>query len=199
LFINQISTGAEWAIFDSRNLAEMAGVDEDSLSMRFVSANPGDHHMLLVHALGFNDYAGEYFLFSVRLPEDDLADRAHEIVLLIRRKGSLGGDLGLITSSGYMPFSPSPDGRWLLVSELSGFDPVGRAFLLHDLQANETRIIAEGETVMPGQFPSYDWSDDGRWLVIAGHDVFRLIAPAEEYEQIVPHDFDACPFVRWSN
>jgi hypothetical protein len=113
--------------------------------------------------------------------------------------GSLGGDSGLIASSGYVPFSPSADGRWLLVSELSGSDPAARVFLLHDLHMNETRIIAEGETVMPAQFPTYDWSDNGRWLVIAGDGFFRLIAPAAEYEQVVPHDFDTCSFVRWSN
>lgn len=199
LVMNQVPSGTEQVVLTNRDLAQAAGIDEESLSMRFVGANPGDPSTLLVQASGLKDYAGEYFIFSARLAGSQLPMGEPEIVFQLEREGSPGGDIGQLAPSGYLPFSASPDGRWLLISELSGTDPATRTFLLHDLQDNETRIISEGETVLPAQFPSYDWSDDGRWLVIAGDKFFRLMAPEYEYEQLVPHDFDYCGYARWSD
>jgi hypothetical protein len=199
LVMNQIAPMGEQIVFDTNDLAEAAGINEDELLIRYVTLNPADPNLLLVHASGLYDYAGEYFIFTVRLPVDRKDDSDPAILFQLQREGSPGGDIGQVTQTGYLPFSPSPDGRWLMVSELTGYDSATRTFLLHDLHLNQTEIISEGDPVFPAQFPSYDWSDDGRWLVITGDGFFRLIAPEYDYEQLVPHDFDYCTFTRWSD
>ncbi len=181
------------------DLAEQAGTAGDELSIKYVMLNPGDPGELLVHASGLRTHAGEYFIFTVRLPEDRLPGSDAEIFLELQRVGSPSIDAYQVTPSGYLPFSPSADGRWLLISELTGYDTATRSYLLHDLQQNKTMIISENVPVFPAQFPTYDWSDDGRWLVVAGDGFLRLLAPEFGYEQLLAHDFDSCFFIRWSD
>jgi hypothetical protein len=76
---------------------------------------------------------------------------------------------------------------------------VTRSFLLHDLWQNQTESIAAGEPVLPAQSPSFDWSDDGRWLALAAGGFLRLLAPEYAYEQLVPHAFDYCILIRWGD
>jgi hypothetical protein len=86
-----------------------------------------------------------------------------------------------------------------LITELAGYDSARRTSLIHDLLHNETQIISNGDPVFPAQFPSFDWSDDGRWLVITGDGFLRLINPEHDHEQLLPHDFDFCTLTRWSD
>jgi hypothetical protein len=44
-----------------------------------------------------------------------------------------------------------------------------------------------------------DWSADGNWLVQLYEQYLLLMAPAYNYEQIIPGDFASCGNVIWVN
>jgi len=86
-----------------------------------------------------------------------------------------------------------------LIRELTGDDSETWRFFVHDLNRNQTNIVSDSYPVFPARFPSYDWSADGQWLVIADDSFFRLIAPEQDYEQLITHDFDYCIYIKWSD
>ena len=193
------ATTEEKILFNSDDLASSAAVAAGDLFIKYVALSPADPLLLLINASGLHDYAGQYFIFTAQLPAD-LEEMAEvSISLQVQRTGAPGGEPSQITPAGYPPFYPSPDGRWLVITELIGHDPVTRSFLLHDLQQNQTATISSGDFVLPAQFPSLDWSANGRWLAIAAEGSFRLLAPKYGYEQLLPHDFDYCVLTRWSD
>ncbi len=193
------SSGRELILFDSTDLAKSAGVAAGDLFIKYVALSPADPRLLLINASGLHNYAGQYFIFTAYLPVDFKEMAEVPTTLHVHRTGAPGGEPGQITPAGYPPFYPSPDGRWLLITELIGHEPVTRSYLLHDLQHNQTDIISSGESVLPAQFPSLDWSDDGRWLAVAADGFFRIFAPEYGYEQLVPHEFDYCVLTRWTD
>lgn len=98
----------------------------------------------------------------------------------------------------------SPDGRWLLVT---GFDVSAAgsegsnsvSLHLHDIDQNWTETFVVN---YPSAFAwgTYDWSADGQWLAtIVGDRIVNLMAPAHDYQTIIPRDFGVCSTVAWVN
>jgi hypothetical protein len=44
-----------------------------------------------------------------------------------------------------------------------------------------------------------DWSQDGRWLLIAQERSLRLFAPHAQYETVIRHNLDGCISALWVN
>jgi len=111
--------------------------------------------------------------------------------------GAGPGHPGLITPTGYPPFGFSPDGRWLIASAYQDPPEEGWRLFVHDLQRGETEEYTAGYPTYPAQYPFYDWSADGNWLLVVDDGFLRLIAPAENYERLLPHPHDNCLFSAW--
>jgi len=110
-----------------------------------------------------------------------------------------GGTLASLKLTGFSPIEISQDGRWLLVRELASDNKSTWTFFLLGLNRNYTKSLTESFPDLPAQFPYYDWSKDGQWLVIADHGFFRLVVPDYKYKRLIPHDFDSCGFAVWSD
>lgn len=46
---------------------------------------------------------------------------------------------------------------------------------------------------------SFDWSRDGRWLLIVEQDAIRLTAPNQNYNHTITHDVESCYNAAWVN
>lgn len=182
-------------LFDADDLSAAADISEKGqLFIKYMTNSPADPHLLLVAASGIGDYAGEYFIFSVQL-------RAHEpdILLRERREGAPQGFPTLLTPTGYPPFSLSPDGRWLVFSDLTGVYKNSWIFYLHNMEKQETKTLRTAFPAYPARYPYYDWSADGRWLAVQDDGFMRLVAPDVDFQRLVPHEFDACYYTAWVN
>jgi hypothetical protein len=43
----------------------------------------------------------------------------------------------------------------------------------------------------------YDWSGDGRWLLLSETNALRLIAPGAQYDQLIPYNLGGCYDAAW--
>ncbi|MCA9874440.1 MAG: hypothetical protein KC441_12315 [Anaerolineales bacterium] len=154
---------------------------------KYISPNPADSHNLIIGASGIGELAGKYYIFTYEANGD--------ITLHLQLHGTPNGNPAWLTPLGNPPFQVSPDGRWLILSKLRDT----WTFTLHDLAQNESQLLTTHYPPYPMRFPYYDWSGDGRWLVIADDGFLRLLAPDYDYERLIPYDFDACLFAAWSN
>ncbi|MCA9972655.1 MAG: hypothetical protein KC425_20695, partial [Anaerolineales bacterium] len=125
----------------------------------------------------------------------ELADGAplvviHDMARQTTRSFRLAGALGP-----YNPLFTSPDGRWITVRT---FETDGPGWQLHlvDAATGETRALRSGH---PTSFPGFDWSADGEWLVMVRDGFLLLLAPADDYRQLIVHDFPECDFAGWVN
>ncbi|MFQ5421580.1 MAG: TolB family protein, partial [Anaerolineae bacterium] len=105
----------------------------------------------------------------------------------------------LLTPSGYPPFSFSPDGRYLVLTELAGEPVKSWQFYLVETATGATAVYDIPYPLYPARYPFYDWSADGRWLAIMDDGFVRLLAPDFDYERLITYDYDACFFVTWVN
>ncbi len=191
----QIGSEKTRVLFNADDLAAAVDITErGKLFFKYIAPSPGDSNLILVAATGIGAYAGEYFIFSV-----ELEDSGSVVMLRERRRGAPSGYPSLLTPTGYPPFSFSPDGRWLVFSELTGAQKDSWLFYLHNLQRNETQIVQTTFPAYPARYPFYDWSADGHWLVIVDDGFMRLVAPDYDFQRLVPHEYDACFFTAWMN
>jgi hypothetical protein len=104
---------------------------------------------------------------------------------------------GQAAARGNVPFVFSPDGRYLSLSRLE--DPERNLWRLyvHDLEANETKTFAARYPLYTFRYPFYDWSADGKWLILVDDGYLRLIAPAYDYNRLILHDLHRCSHVAW--
>lgn len=187
-------------LFDGADLARAAAIPwENGLFVNEIVPNPVDPNLLLVSSTGIGDYSGRYYIFSA-----DISDRLNqpmrpELELEIARSGTQGGVPGLFTPTGSPPFLVSPDGRWLAMTELKGQGSETWTILVHDLQTGISSEVSDSVPAMPGNFPLLDWSNNGRWLLVADRNYLHLIAPEYEYQEFVAHDFDACSHIVWAD
>ena len=160
------------------------------LFINYVTVNPGDRDLLLLSATTVGSSTSKYNIFSLRLSTG-------EARLLQQFERLPSGYPSLLTPAGYPPFRLSPDGRWLLVTLLESATPTTWSFRLYDLQEQRALALSAYYPAYPSQFPFYDWTADGRWLVVVEDGFLRLIAPAEDYQKLVTHRLDDCLYVAW--
>ncbi|MCP4424488.1 MAG: hypothetical protein GY803_08360 [Chloroflexi bacterium] len=96
----------------------------------------------------------------------------------------------------------SPDGRFLTLAGTNADVEIGAAnqILLFDT-ANETvDRFSVGNSTFFAPANIYDWSTDGDWLAVILDDLsLLLVAPAHDYQRIVPYDLGGCTNVLWLN
>ncbi|MDX1417186.1 MAG: hypothetical protein R3293_23470 [Candidatus Promineifilaceae bacterium] len=186
-------------LLDSDYLAGVMGAEHSGrIFVQHVATIPAKPDTIIIAASGVRDLAGEYFIFSYQSQDKSHVNVGGRVHLLLHNKGALGGTPATLTPTGFSPLEVSPDGRWVLVSELNSNKRNTWTFIFIDLDHQLTKQLSESFPTLPAQFPFYDWSKDGRWLVIVDHGFFRLIAPEYDYERLVPHEFDSCGFTVWS-
>lgn len=186
-------------ILDGRTLNQQANIGEgDNILIQYAATNPHNPNSLILSASGVGKLAGEYFIFNFELPDNYGEDAGGELDLLFRHKGTPGGTPASLTPTGFPPIDISPDGRWLLLSELASDSKSTWSYFFLNTEGNYPPRVTESFPILPAQFPFYDWSKDGQWLVIADYGFFRLVAPEYDYERLVHHDFDSCGFTVWS-
>lgn len=157
----------------------------------YVTLLPGSDHELLLAGSSPDDYQEDYFVFRV-----DLNTEPAVATLQIHFPERPRSHPGTLTSTGFPPFSLSPNGRWLLSTFI---DPAGHAWTLtmHGLAGQESYTVTTHYPPYPSHYPYYDWSADGNWLLIGDDGFLRLVAPDFAYERLVPHDYVACLFNAW--
>ena len=86
----------------------------------------------------------------------------------------------------------APDGEWLA---MHSFDrALGQsAVLLYDLLSGQEVQIPQRQT------GAFAWSPDGDWLLSAGGSVLHLVAPDDNYRQVLAHTGPDCGAVAWVN
>jgi hypothetical protein len=89
----------------------------------------------------------------------------------------------------------SPDGRWLAWIDV-GDD---RLLAVYDLQQDELRFFDIGPKPFFEQitWPSFDWSADGRWLVVVHDGLLYLVAPEYGYRHVVIPEAPGCRQAAW--
>ena len=188
VMVGRLGENAPQTLFTAATLSQLlSGGEETAVFPKYISLSPADPNLLVVAASGINDRAGRYYIFTYRL--DGLLELRLEI------DGAPQGNPAQRTPIGYPPYLVSPDGRWLVLSELHET----WTFYLHNLARNETTVITTDAPAVPDRFPYFDWSADGRWLIIADNGFLRLLAPDHNYQRLIPHAFDACLHTAWVN
>jgi hypothetical protein len=119
--------------------------------------------------------------------------------LRLQRNSAPYGTPSLLTPTGYPPFLLSPDGRWLMISELTEPQTNSWTFQLHNIAQNSTNLLTANFPAYPARYPFYDWTADGQWLLIVDDGFMRLVAPGHDYQRLVPYEFDSCLFTAWAN
>jgi hypothetical protein len=180
--------GAPRPLFTADDLSRTLNLGEKTAVFpKFISHHPVNPDMLLIAASGINHLAGQYFIFTYHLNG--------QMQLRLELTGAPQGNPAQRTPTGYPPYLLSPDGRWLVLSTLRET----WTFYLHNLARNETTILTTEAPALPDRFPYFDWSQNGRWLIIADQGFLRLLAPDYNYERLIPHAFDACLHTAWVN
>ena len=180
--------------------------EADSVSPVFiqhVEVIGGEPQRILMYGRQYAGPNSQYIFFSLPiLPADESSAGGPiagpvriELVLDSRPAGLPSAD----DPNGHVPFVTSPDGQWLTVGNL---DEKG----LNQWTIHVSQINGDGafhfSTNYPGysfSHPFFDWSSDGRWLLIVDEDFIRLVAPTLEFERIIAHDQRACSYPAWVN
>jgi hypothetical protein len=149
-------------------------------------------NVLLLAGTAIGAVDGKYNIFAY--------DGKSDIVsLLWQSDRAPSGFPSLLTPAGYPPFQLSPDGRWLLLTQLMEANPTTWRFVLVDVATGQQTHFDAYYPSYPAVFPFYDWSYDGQWLAIVDDGFLRLIAPAYDYQRLVTHGQDDCLFTAWVN
>lgn len=92
----------------------------------------------------------------------------------------------------------SPDGRWLAMTRFDSDEGLWRLHL-YDITQNQTTIFTVEKAFDPTGPRLFDWSADGKWLVVTEKGYVRLIELASGYEKLVIAKQLACETAMWVN
>jgi hypothetical protein len=92
----------------------------------------------------------------------------------------------------------SPDGRWLTMTRFDRDQSVWLLYL-YDFAQKETTTITVDEAFDPSGPRLFDWSADGRWLVVTENGYLRLIELETGYEKLVAGKQIGCETAVWIN
>jgi len=193
VFTASVVDDAPELLVSSQELWDVMPVDErpsmaELLLIKYVVVYPQNRDLFFIGAV---DFQSRIYLFSY--------DRA---TLAVKLRLELDAD-----SNHSLGFSP--DGRYLIATGvqpketqgLPGHDdsPLIQTLFLHDIERNTTQTFMNDRPFFaPSQ--SYDWSADGRWLIIPINEkAFNLVAPAQNYQQILPHNLGNCTGIAFIN
>ncbi|MFZ0547888.1 MAG: hypothetical protein WAM60_20755 [Candidatus Promineifilaceae bacterium] len=114
--------------------------------------------------------------------------------------GQLDVMMNLEDNSLAQPFRIVDDGR-LLAAQTFGPTSTSGSLVLISLNPDQKTAAPQSEAEKITFFPGFgtDWSQDGRWLLIAEEDAFTLIAPGHNYTQTITHDISSCFEAVWVN
>ena len=82
------------------------------------------------------------------------------------------------------------------------FDPTRSIWSIHmyDVKRGDTQTFT---FALPANslyaFPTYGWSEDGRWLAILNDGILHLVAPDHDYQRSALPDSPGCIFAAWVN
>ena len=201
--IQDLETGQQKIVIDSTELmAEIRPEQGGRLRIRYVTVNPADPSLLLIGGSPAGSEVADYFVFGIRLlgSLDSVVDlEVAKPEMLLHLPGIPEGDPATYTPTGSPAFTFSSDGRWLMTVRF--VDRIFNTWELNlvELASGETKTITTNYPPYPAQYPYFDWSADGQWLALMDEGYLRLIAPAHNYEQIVPYDFRNCTYSGWIN
>ncbi len=88
------------------------------------------------------------------------------------------------------PMLVSGNGRFLAITRYSSFNTY---ITIYDIEGQTRRIVH----VVGRPYSRSDWSDDGRWLVIAAERMLWLIVPDHDYARPVLHNIAGCWSATW--
>lgn len=158
------------------------------LIMRYAMAHPTDtNRILLMVSTATEAQDGYLFQIDRQSQEADLLFA----VDFFRGEHSLGF---------------SPDGRFLVATGAwwhetdirNGPSPFG-ALLLYDFETGEQQTIINNNNNLFPAF-TFDWSQDGNWLAfVRDSNVISLVAPGNNYQQMIIHDVGNCTSLAWIN
>ncbi len=142
------------------------------------------------------------WLFIVASAHPD-ADPQNAYLLTFRRDTSETTMLIDITDHSLTsPLQFSSDGQKLSFSSFgtlpdSGID--SQMIRVIPLDPTEMTVGTSIETIILRSGFNYDWSQDGRWLLIPEQNALRFIALGRDYDQSVPYNIDFCYEAAWVN
>lgn len=167
-------------------------------SISYITAHPTIPGLLILAGPEIRGTSGKYNIFTLQLAGWP-PSTSSTLTLRLQLDGPPLGYPSLITPGGIPPISFSPDGHWLVAAQLTAPPDDTWQIHLYDFLANRTQTITTSSPRYPANAPFFDWSGDGQWLVLVDDGFFKLAAPADSYERVILHDFDACYFTAWVN
>jgi hypothetical protein len=190
VFIASSSDDVPRVLLDAASLAAVLPGDEQWYTDSYVTVDPADTDLLLitVYAIDQSSRAssgqpsGTVFnlLFDSRSKQ-------------IRRQWQSSFDRTLNA------ISFSPDGRWLSMDE---FDYPRSIWSIHlyDVNGGDAKTFTFAlPTNSLHAFPTYGWSEDGRWLAVLSDGILHLVAPDHDYQRSALPDSPGCIFATWVN
>ncbi len=151
----------------------------------------GERNPLLIHQLLQNPANPASLLLLARTYQHDSVDMSYLFTL-----DATTGQLVLLAKDRRLgePITFSPNGRY--VSRMA-YESAYWTLTAHDLHTGGEQQWTTAIASTVAWERRYDWSEDGRWLVLAEDDVLRLLAVGESYEQRVLLPEQGCYAVSW--
>jgi len=166
--------------------------------IQHVSLGGQEHPRLLLYG---RQYAGDDSRYAIlSLPLEKSAGRSTVAgpvrleMVLDRRPADLPSTAD---PNGHAPFVVSPDGRWLTAAYLAEQGSDSWVIVVVEIGRDRTLQYQVGYPGYSFSQPFFDWSGDGRWLLIVDETFIRLVAPEAGFERIVAHDKRNCSYPAW--
>lgn len=170
--------------------------------VNYLFAHPGQPDTLFISGVLYSQSSvnqgdsRQFRLFSVKVPPG--ASRpADSLALLLSLDGVPASYPSMLNASGSIPFSISPDGRWVLLTQVTNSVPAGWPLYLYDVESDRLLTYTTDYPPQSFRYSFFDWSADGQWLVVVDSGFLHLIAPGFDYEQKIPLEQPACGYIAW--
>lgn len=171
--------------------------------MLYAASSPSDPNFIYVAGSPVASEGDKFYIVRLELQGDEadlLADtnvKTSEVVVALDDMPV--GNPATLTPTGYLPFSITPDGRYLVTVRFADSVTGTWHISIHDVERKRTQIMNVNFPGYPYPFPFMDWSGDGNWLLLIDKGFLRLVAPAYDYDRVVTHEFDVCRYPAWIN
>lgn len=181
LIIRQLGNPLETVIARTSELRFLLpdGESDQMLRIRYIQTSPADPNLILIMAVGNGQPANPPTYY-----------------FLLERKTE-GPDISLVHQASFNSFARfSPNGRLLI---FTGNNPASSSFSAVTIDILNLDTKQERHLITTDGWFNQDWSADGYWLVRLYDQYLLLMAPAYNYEQIIPGNFKGCGNAIWVN